>query len=105
MEEDVLPAGTALVNWSAFALAPAGIYFVPRPPSVVRGGVYFSPGHVPGANPEIRFLDAQSGRIRTELRLFNPVHFGMSCSLDGKSLVFTVYDEQSADLMLIDGLP
>ena len=92
-----------LVNWAAFTLAPQGIYFIPTPPAALRGGIHFSPMDQPSRTAAIYLQHWTTGKIERVLSIGRHVHFGLSNSPDGRSLVFTVYDEPAANVMLVEG--
>ena len=77
-------------DWSAFAPAAKGVYFIPP-----RGP--FDPA-------SIQFFHLAERRTTMVASLPKPVFLGLTVSPDEKSLLFTQIDEQASDVMLVDGL-
>jgi hypothetical protein len=69
--------------------------------SPVKEGVYFIPG--PGADLKfsIQFLSFATGKVKTVAPI-GPPWEGLSVSPDGRSLLFTQFDEGGSDLMLVE---
>ena len=83
-DELVLPSVTF---WNV-ALAPEGIYYIPRADS---GGHYF-----------VYFFDFRTAKSWIITRLSGVVSEGLAVSPDGHSLLFSQIDEQRSDLMLVE---
>ena len=72
--------------------------------TVVLEGIYFIPAVEPGANPSIRFLHFETGRITTVKDLDRPVPTwgNLSASPNGRHLLYTQIDREGSDLMLVE---
>ena len=70
--------------------------------SVVTDGIYFIPA--PGADGKsyIQFLSFATGKVKSVAPISGPPHEGLSVSPDGRSLLFSQYDEAGSDLMLVE---
>jgi Tol biopolymer transport system component len=84
METQVVPA----VYWRSFALSERGIYFIPPPK--------------PDGRSSIEFLGFTSGARKTVVPLTRPTSLGLAVSPDGRSLLYTQYDQEGSDLLLIE---
>ena len=82
-EAQVLPS----VYNRAFALVKEGIYFIPEPK--------------PDGKSSIEFLNLETGQIKSVIPVSRP-NAGLSLSPDGRSLLFTQFDEAGSDLMLVE---
>jgi Tol biopolymer transport system component len=71
--------------------------------SLANDGIYFIPG--PGADGKysIQFLSFATGKVKTVVPIAGQLAMGTGLSLspDGRSLLFSEYDEQG-DLMLVE---
>jgi Tol biopolymer transport system component len=71
--------------------------------SLVNDGIYFIPG--PGADGKysIQFLSFATGKVKTVVPISGQLAIGTGLSLspDGRSLLFSEFDEQG-DLMLVE---
>ena len=77
-----------------FAVVPGGIYFMQAPDEDEPDWAY-----------SIRFLNLPDGRVELIARLPDKVDrsYGLSVSPDGQSILYSQIDDQSSDLMLIEG--
>ena len=71
-----------------FAVAPAGVYFIP-PPN-------------PDGTSTVNYVDFASGAIKEILKLNKLPDLGLAVSPDGRSLLFTKIDYAGTDLMLVE---
>ena len=69
---------------------------------LVKEGIYFIPG--PGADRKfsIQFLSFATGKVKTVAPMSAPPAEGLSVSPDGRSLLFSQFDEVGSDLMLVE---
>jgi hypothetical protein len=70
--------------------------------SLINEGIYFIPG--PGADGKysIQFLSFATGKVKTVAPIPGQLEIGLSVSPDGRSLLFSEFDEQGSDLMLVE---
>ena len=83
-ESQVLPS----VVWRAFFLVNEGIYFIPEPGADRKSS--------------IQFLSFATGKVKTVAPISGPPSEGLSVSPDGRSLLFSQFDEAGSDLMLVE---
>jgi serine/threonine protein kinase len=83
-ESQVLPS----VVMRAFSLVNDGIYFIPEPAS--------------GVELSIQFLSFATAKVKTIAPMSGFPSVGLSVSPDGRSLLFSQYDEGGGDLMLVE---
>ena len=83
-ETQVLPS----VHWRNFFVVNDGIYFIP----------------VPGTDEKssIQFLSFATGKVKTVAPTSALPFEGVSVSPDGRSLLFSQWDELASDLMLVE---
>ena len=74
--------------WRAFSLVNDRIYFIPEP----------------GADGEhsIQFLSFATGKVKTVAPISESPEEGLAVSPDGRSLLFSQFDESGSDLMLVE---
>ena len=74
----------------------------PRDFFVVNEGIYFITG--PGADRKcsIQFLSFAAGKVTTVALMSSWSYEGLSVSPDGRSLLFSQFDDVSSDLMLVE---
>jgi Tol biopolymer transport system component len=83
-ESQVLPS----VSWRDFTLTNDGLYFVPEP------GVL--------GKSSIQFVSFATSKVKTVAPLSGSPMEGLSVSPDGRSLVFSQFDQGGSDLMLVE---
>ena len=83
-ESQVLPS----VHLRAFALVNDGIYFIPEPST---DGKY-----------SIQFLSFATAKVKVVAPLSGKPAEGLSVSPDGRSILFSQFDEAGSDLMLVE---
>jgi hypothetical protein len=68
----------------------------------VNDGIYFIPE--PGADGKfpIQFLSFATAKVKTVAPMSGPPIDGLSVSPDGRSILFTQFDERGSDLMLVE---
>jgi hypothetical protein len=83
-ESQVLPS----VVGTAFSLVNDGIYFMSKP----------------GADrkPSIQFLSFATAKVKTVAPISRSPAEGLSVSPDGRSILFSQFDEAGSDLMLVE---
>ncbi len=81
---------------------PGAPVCVRRAFSLVNEGIYFIPE--PGADRKssIQFLSFATGKVKTVAPMSGPPSEGLSVSPDGRSLLFSQFDEAGSDLMLVE---
>jgi Tol biopolymer transport system component len=70
--------------------------------SLVNEGIYFIPAPGPGAKPSIHFLSFATGKVKTVAMMSANPFEGLSVSPDGRSILFTQFDQTDSDLMLVE---
>ena len=70
----------------AFSVLERGIYYIERPAGESR----------------LQFFDFGSGRSTTVARNLGDVHYGLSVSPDGRTILYTRLDSSVHDLMLVE---
>jgi Tol biopolymer transport system component/DNA-binding winged helix-turn-helix (wHTH) protein len=70
--------------------------------AVGERALYFIAVGDTGAQPSVDFFDFATGKRSTLVRLDKPFWFGMTLSRDERSLVFSLVDSASSNLMLVD---
>jgi Tol biopolymer transport system component len=83
-ENQVLPS----VHMRAFSVVNEGIYFIPEPGADRKSS--------------IQFLSFATSKVKTVAPLSGSPMEGLSVSPDGRSLLFSEYDQGGSDLMLVD---
>jgi len=78
-------------------------------PSVVRGafsfvseGIYFIPEPDADRKFSIQFLSFTTDKVKVVAPIPGPTGWGFSLSPDGRSLLYTQFDEAGSDLMLVE---
>ena len=66
--------------------------------AVVEQGIYF----VPEPNTSVKFLTFATGRVTTIAKLSGYAAYGFSVSPDGRWLLYSQYEQNGADLMLVE---
>jgi Tol biopolymer transport system component len=83
-EVQVLPS----VAWRAFSLSNEGIYFIPEPGTE--------------RTSSLQFLRFATGKVKTVATISGFPEEGLSVSRDGRFILFSLIDEGSSDLMLVE---
>ena len=83
-EIQVLPS----VFWRAFSLVNEGIYFIPEPRT--------------DGKSSLRFLSFATAKVKMVAPISRSPSEGLSASPDGRSLLFSQFDEAGSDLMLVE---
>jgi Tol biopolymer transport system component len=78
----------SLANWSAFAIADEGIYFIPK--------------RDPVAGSTIEFFSFQSGKTTKVARIEKPVFLGLTAASDGRSILYVQNDHEESELVLLE---
>jgi Tol biopolymer transport system component len=76
------------VTYLNVALAPKGIYFIPRP--------------APGDSYSVCYFSFKTKQVTHITRLTGPVSEGLALSPDGRSLLYSQIDSKVSDLMLVE---
>ncbi|HSE96846.1 MAG TPA: protein kinase, partial [Blastocatellia bacterium] len=79
---------TGISDWSNYLPTDKGIYFTPLTES--------------SDGTSIQFLNFADGKIRTIATLAKRVFLGLTISPDGRSLLYTQWDQEGFDLMLVE---
>ncbi len=69
---------------------------------LVNDGIYFIPGPSVEGKFSIQFLNFATGKTKMVAPMSGPPGEGMSVSPDGRSVLFTQYDDAGSDLMLVE---
>ena len=80
--------GAPVCDRRAFSLVNEGIYFIPEPGA--------------DGKSSIQFLSFATGKVKTVAPMSGPPAEGLSVSPDGRSLLFSQFDEAGSDLMLVE---
>jgi hypothetical protein len=83
-ESQVLPS----VAWRAFSLVNEGMYFIPEPGA--------------DGKSSIQFLSFATAKVKTVAPISGWPGTGLSVSPDGRSILFSQFDEGGSDLMLVE---
>ena len=70
--------------------------------SLVNDGIYFIPEPGTDGKSSIQFLSFTTDKVRTVAPISAPPYEGLSVSPDGRSLLFSQFDEAGSDLMLVE---
>ena len=70
--------------------------------SLVNDGIYFIPEPGPGVELSIQFLSFATAKVKTIAPISSFSYWGLSVSPDGRSLLFSQYDQAGSDLMLVE---
>jgi hypothetical protein len=68
----------------------------------VKDGIYFIRERAADAKFSIQFLSLATGIVNTVSTMSGPPGEGLSVSADGRSLLFSQFDEAGSDLMLME---
>ncbi len=70
--------------------------------AVVDQGIYFIPKAPPGDNSSLKFLSFATGKVTTLAQFSGLAAYGFSVSPDGRWLLYSQYEQNGADLMLVE---
>ncbi len=76
------------VYWRAFAVTVKGVYFIAAPDA--RGVAL------------LNFFEFDTGETRPIAALDKPLYIGLAVSPDGKTILYTQWDQSGRDLMLVE---
>lgn len=76
------------IHARAFAVVEQGIFFIPEPDANDRTSV--------------QFFSFASGKSRAVARLDKPLNLGLAASTDGKTVLYSQWDQLGSDLMLVE---
>ena len=65
-------------------------------------GIYFIPKAPPGDNSSLKFLSFATGKVTTLAQFSGLAAYGFSVSPDGRWLLYSQYEQNGADLMLVE---
>jgi hypothetical protein len=78
----------ARIGWANYAVTGKGIYYAVNNPSASGGSIYFH-----------RFADATASEVSSATKR---IGVGLDVSPDGRYLLYTQFDREESDLMLIE---
>ena len=74
--------------------------------AIVDSGIYFVPGRIESPGSSIRFLSFANNQIRTVASFATPLDSaesgGLAVSPDGRWLLFTQFEQNGSELMLVE---
>ena len=70
--------------------------------SLVNEGIYFIPAPGTDGKSSIQFLSFATAKVKTVAPISGLPSEGLSVSPDGRSLLFSQWDELGSDLMLVE---
>jgi len=77
-------------------------FVVNRAFSLISDGIYFIPASGADGKSSIQFLSFATGKVKTVAPISGSSGEGLSVSPDGRSILFSQFDEAGSDLMLVE---
>jgi Tol biopolymer transport system component len=68
----------------------------------VKDGIYFIAPTEPGGRSYIKFLNTITGKIKPVAAIHKPVSVGLTVSPDGRSLLYSQFDQLDRELILVE---
>jgi eukaryotic-like serine/threonine-protein kinase len=70
--------------------------------SLISDGIYFIPASGADGRSSLQFLSFATGKVKTVAPISGSSGEGLSVSPDGRSILFSQFDEAGSDLMLVE---